>query len=103
MGQNSSADWVGLHGRPQEFSQGGAKSLCWQKFYFVYKTKLLSAKKFNVFDMFYIFHVILNSRPLGHPFMTSTKSRFDPLPSVHMLPHGPDPHLLLVDVHTRST
>src|SRR6218665_1032433 len=28
----------------------------------------------------------------GHPFMTSTKNQvFDPLASVHMRPHGPDP------------
>jgi len=37
-----------LHGRPQEFFSGGAHILRWQKFNFVYKTKLLSAKKFNV-------------------------------------------------------
>jgi len=37
-----------IHGRPQEFFQGGANILRWQKCNFVYKTKLLSAKKFNV-------------------------------------------------------
>jgi len=37
------------HGRPQEFFQGGAKILRWQKCNFVYKTKLLSAKKSSMF------------------------------------------------------
>jgi len=36
-----------LHGRPQEFFQGG-KFLRGQILTFVYKTKLVSAEKFNV-------------------------------------------------------